>query len=176
MYGALCPQARHLLSYCWTSWEGRVQSTVFPSQSIESNWSQSTGHYLQRAIIHIVTFAFDPTTPADHWGLEKPEQTASNLHCSLYNQYYRGLWGPFAKQAQEKKKSITEPTTRLWHSYVSWVMCNKNVEWRLTTSLSLITMQLVSILFWNWMILYEKGSCRQYFNIFPKSIVCQLWL
>lgn len=159
MYGALCPQARHLLSYCWTSWEGRVQSTVFPSPSIESNWSQSTGHYLQRAIIHIVTFAFDPATPPDHWGLEKPEQTASNLHCSLYNQYYRVPWGPFAKQAQgkkKKKKSITEPTTRLSHSYVSWVMCNKNVEWRLTTSLSPITMKLFSILFWNRIILFEK--------------------
>lgn len=28
----------------------------------ESHWSQSAGHYLQQAIIHIVTFAFSPVT------------------------------------------------------------------------------------------------------------------
>lgn len=41
-------------------------------------------------------------------------------------------------------------------------MCNKNAEWRLSTSP--IPMKHVCILFWKWLALFGRASCRQYLH------------
>lgn len=74
----------------------------------ESNWSQSAVHYLHRAIIHIVTFAFSLVTPGSQGSCVT--QAAWTTPRPLIYKVFQGKAPPrgLSKQAHTKKGSLTQ--------------------------------------------------------------------